>query len=78
MRSTNQNQLWEFLQVCWTQISATTLNKLIERMPNVCAAVLEGRYFEESKINKKKQNLVLILLCVVRHYLFPLNKAVKA
>lgn len=55
MRPTNQNQLWEFLQACWTQIAATTLNKLIERMPNVCAAVLKskGGYFEESKINKK-------------------------
>jgi len=55
MRTTNQNRLWEFLQVYWTQISAASLNKLIERMPNVCATVLKskGGYFEESKINKK-------------------------
>lgn len=52
MRPMNQNQLWEFLQVSWTKISALTLKKLIERMPRICTAVLKakGAYFEESKI----------------------------
>ena len=52
MRPMNQNQLWEFLQVPWTEISTLTLKKLIERMPRICTAVLraKGGYFEESKI----------------------------
>jgi len=52
MRPMNQNQLWEFLQVFWTEISTLTLKKLIERMPRICTTVLraKGGYFEESKI----------------------------
>jgi len=67
-----KNQLWEFLQVCWTQISATTLNKLIERMPNVCAAVLKskGEYFEDSKINKKTFSFDFTLCCMTLSFSF--------
>ena len=52
MRPMNQNQLWEFLQVSWTEISTLTLKKLIERMPRTYTSVLrvKGGYFEESKI----------------------------
>ena len=52
MRPMNQNQLWEFLQVSWIEISTLTLKKLIERMPRTCTSVLrvKGGYFEESKI----------------------------
>jgi len=53
MRPTNQNRLWKFLQVGWTQISATTSNKLIERMPNVCAAVLKEDILKSRKSTKK-------------------------
>lgn len=49
---TSQLSLWETLQKCWSEIHAMTLEKLIRRMPRVCAAVIKskGGYFEESKI----------------------------
>ncbi|KMQ83189.1 paired box protein and transposase domain containing protein [Lasius niger] len=48
----NSEQLWSYLQTIWKSISTETLQKLIERMPKICRAVIKekGGYFEESKI----------------------------
>ena len=52
MRSKNTRELMENLQICWRNIKPETLQKLINRMPRVCRAVIhaKGGYFEESKI----------------------------
>lgn len=52
MRPHNHKHLWQCLQECWTNIKAETLEKLINRMPRVCKAVInaDGGYFEEAKI----------------------------
>lgn len=52
MQPTNSKQLWAFLKTCWDRLSTESLQKLIERMPRICAAVIRARggYFEESKI----------------------------
>lgn len=49
---TSQDHMWQVLQEQWQKIDKKTLNKLIMRMPRVCAAVIKARggYFEESKI----------------------------
>lgn len=51
-RPTNVKNLWFAIQDVWENISEDYLNKLIARMPRVCAAVIKakGSYFEESKI----------------------------
>ena len=39
---TSAKHLWEFLQDYWKTISGDDLMKLIERMPRVCKAVIQG------------------------------------
>ena len=57
MRPKNKTELWEYLKKAWYSIPKSTLDKLIERMPKVCAAVLKARggYFEESSLVKKSR-----------------------
>ena len=49
---TSAKQLWEFLQDEWNQIKGEYLEKLLLRMPRICAAVVKARggYFDESSI----------------------------
>lgn len=46
---TKREGLWKILQDSWKKISAETLEKLIARMPRICAAVMraKGRHFDE-------------------------------
>ena len=52
MQSTNTKQLGTFLKTCWNKITPESLDKLISRIPRVCAAVIQanGGYFEKLKI----------------------------
>lgn len=56
MQPTNKKQMWDFLRTSWHQIPAYKLEKLIARMPQVCASVIKakGGYFEESKTYVQK------------------------
>ena len=56
LQPTSRQHLWELLQTCRNKISASTLHKLIARMPKVCASVIKakGGCFEESKTCMQK------------------------
>lgn len=49
---TSINSLWNIVQECWNNILPVTLEKLIKRMPRLCAAVIKNRggHFDETKI----------------------------
>ena len=48
----NQQMLWERLQKAWNEITVETMNKLLARMPRLCAAVIrsKGSHIDENKI----------------------------
>jgi hypothetical protein len=48
---TSKNNLWAVLQESWDRISEETLNKLINRLPRICKAVIKskGNHFDEKK-----------------------------
>lgn len=43
MRPTSESHLWECLQRAWNNIELETLQKLVERMPRVCKAIIKAR-----------------------------------
>lgn len=49
---TSRNHLWEVIQCIWNSIGPEILDKLTDRMPRVCAALIasKGGYFDEGKI----------------------------
>lgn len=49
---TSTSSLWTIIQREWNKISPDTLQKLIERMPRLCAAVIKnkGGHVDETKI----------------------------
>lgn len=49
-RSTRE--LWQYLQEAWKEISAEYLNKLLERMPRICQAVIKakGGHIDENQL----------------------------
>lgn len=51
-RPANQKQLFEYLKSEWQQLPGTYFKKLLQRMPQICHAVIKakGGYFDESKI----------------------------
>lgn len=51
-RSTSASNLWNILKEEWTKIKSTTLDKLVERMPRLCQAVIKskGHHFDEKKV----------------------------
>lgn len=51
-RVSNPDMLWGVLQNKWAEIELEVLERLTNRMPRVCAAVIaaKGRFFDESKI----------------------------
>ena len=51
---TSATHLRELLQQCWEELSEQYLISIVERMAQVCSAVIsaKGGYFDESKISK--------------------------
>ena len=49
---TSETHLWEILQKAWQGISSDSLNKLTNRMPRVCRAVIavKGGFFDEKAV----------------------------
>lgn len=49
---TNAKQLLQFIQDEWKKITPQYLEKLLNRMPKICAAVIKSRggYFDESTV----------------------------
>lgn len=54
-RPTNQKHLWEILKRCWDNLKNETLQKLVERLPRICAAIIsaKGGHFDEKCLNTK-------------------------
>lgn len=50
---TNKANLWRVLQNAWNDIDVDYLDKLITRMPRICAAIISARgsYIDEKKLN---------------------------
>ena len=50
LKPTRLPGLWDCLNEAWNNIPRQTLQKLIERMPKLCAAVIkaEGAHFQEN------------------------------
>lgn len=48
----NIAELWNCLEINWKSLSGSLMDKLINRMPRICVAVLKakGRFFNESKV----------------------------
>ena len=49
----------QIIRSVWASLPATKLEKLVERMPNICKAVIEadGGYFVEKKSERKEKCL---------------------
>lgn len=49
---TSENHLWTIIQNAWNNISIAVIEKLISRMPRLCAAVIKakGNFFDEKDI----------------------------
>lgn len=49
---TSKTHLWQVLKEAWSEIQPETLEKLTNRMPRLCKAVIraKGGFFEESRI----------------------------
>ena len=52
MKTTSLPGLWDCLNEAWNNIPPQTLQKLIERMPKLCAAVIKakGGHFQENRL----------------------------
>ena len=53
LKPTSLPSLWDCLNEAWNNIPSQTLQKLIERMPKLCAAVIKakGGHFQENRLN---------------------------
>lgn len=43
MRITSEISLWNCSKQVWNNLKVETLRKLVERMPRICAAIIEAR-----------------------------------
>lgn len=43
LRPTNQKHLWDILKRCWDNLKSETLQKLVERLPRICAAIISAK-----------------------------------
>ncbi|CAH1973628.1 unnamed protein product [Acanthoscelides obtectus] len=43
MHVTSEKQLFDSLKVCWESIATETLQKLVRRLPRICAAIIKAR-----------------------------------
>ena len=52
LKPTSLPGLWDCLNEAWNNIPPQTLQKLIERMPKLCAAVIEAKvgHFQENRL----------------------------
>lgn len=52
LRPKSQTHLWECLQTAWRQLRPLALHKLVQRMPRICAAIIEakGRQIDEKRL----------------------------
>lgn len=50
---TSETHLWECLKTAWGRLRATTLQKLVERMPRICAAIIKakGQHIDEKRLD---------------------------
>ena len=52
LKPTSQISMWNCLNEVWNNLQAETLQKLVRRMPKICAALIKakGGHFDESKL----------------------------
>lgn len=52
LKPTSLPRLWECLKEAWDNIQPQTLQKLVERMPKICAAIIKakGGHFQENRL----------------------------
>ena len=51
-RFRNEKELFKYLKSEWEQLTSAYFKKLLQRLPQICKAVIKARggYFDESKI----------------------------
>ena len=52
MRATNEQQLFDNLKMAWENLATEKLQKLVERLPRICAAIIKARggHIDEKKL----------------------------